>query len=125
MPRSSLLAALVALIVFAGATPATAASGDVRALLERHEASARYRVAASAELDGATLVVHATVRSKASTRPLAGATVRAGGRSRVTNRSGVARLTLAETPQRLLVVTVAKRGLHGLRLIVHPRTTST
>ena len=81
-----------------------------------------YRVAASANLKGSALVVHATLRYGVHSHVLAGATVRVAGRALITDTAGDARFTLSAQPRRPLRVTVAKGGLQGVTLTVHPRT---
>ena len=119
MPRSSLLAALVTLVVTVGAAPA--ASGDSQRRAEPRVTPVAYRVTASAKLEGSTLIVRATLRDKGTSRALPGATVRVADRTKVTNRAGVARFTLPSPPKKAFTVTVRKAKLQGLKLTVHPR----
>ena len=81
-----------------------------------------YRVAASATLDGSTLVVHATLRYAATSHALPGATVRVGDKVRLTDGSGYARFALAAVPRQPLTVNVAKGRLRALTLTVRPHT---
>jgi hypothetical protein len=119
MPRSSLLAALVALIAFAGV--AATASAERRTAVDQRLVGLSYRVAASAKLDGPTLVVRVTLRHEGASRTLAGAAVRVARRTKITNRSGIARFTLPASPRKAFTVTVTKDKLRGLKLRVHPR----
>ena len=119
MSRSRLLAALVALVVTAGA--ASTASGDSPQSAEQRLTPVAYRVAATAKLDGSTLVVRATLRHEGTSRALPGATVRVANMTKVTNRSGVARFTLPSPPAKAFTVTVKKSKLRGLKLTVQPR----
>jgi hypothetical protein len=82
----------------------------------------RYRVAATARLNGPTLTVHATLGYAGSGRVLPGATVRVGEEVRHTDRAGNARFRVAVSPPRPLRVRVAKGRLRGLTLTVTPRT---
>jgi hypothetical protein len=110
--RGVCLAALIALTTIAGAAPAAAATGS------------RYRVVASATLEGSALVVHATLRYGAHSHVLTGATVRFGRKVEMTDAAGDAHFTLSARPRRPLRVTVAKGRLQKLTLTIRPRTSS-
>ena len=112
-PRLCLLATLTAL-AFPVWTPVAASAATRDA----------YRLSATARLDGATLLVRASLRRASVTHALARATVRVGELVARTDDAGRARFTLPSVPRHAITVTVAKGRFHVLTLTVRPRVSN-